>query len=209
MASPLAGVPNSCRSGLHVSNRRARRYLIAPMSANHRSSVFVESEIFDRIVIREAARLPSGGMTALDDKKRDSGGITGAGIEQRTQNFLLRRAQLDFGNGARQIRRTGCGSALLEDESWLVEARLGGDLFDHPADNLGAQLSRMAVQDLANHPFHNWFDPTALLHCVLPCLLRAYNSLWGTKGLTLLTSDYRAACGHSRDTLVHALGVPK
>ena len=69
--------------------------------------MFIEREIFYRIAIGEAACLPSGGTATLYDKKRDSGGVASAGIEQRAQNFPLRGTHLDFSNGARQIRRAG------------------------------------------------------------------------------------------------------
>src|ERR1700686_3255288 len=67
----------------------------------------------------------------------------------------------------------------------------------------------MAVQNLANHPIHNWFNPTALLHSYSGHSYSEMKLFWGTKGVTLLTSDYMAACGRSRDTLVLALLVPE
>jgi hypothetical protein len=42
-------------------------------------------------------------MASLDDKEGDAGSVTGAGIEQGAEDFLLRRAQLNFGNSTRQI----------------------------------------------------------------------------------------------------------
>src|SRR5208282_87213 len=95
-------------------------------------------------------------------KKRDSGGIAGSGIEQSAQNLLLRGAQLNFGDSSRQICRAGRESSIIG--GWLASRRLGGNLFHHLADDLGAKLGRMAVQNLANHSFHNWFNPTVLLH---------------------------------------------
>src|SRR5260370_7109844 len=67
----------------------------------------------------------------------------------------------------------------------------------------------MAVQNLANHPLHNWFNPTALLHSYSGHSYSEMKLFWGTKGATLLTSDYMAACGRSRDTLLPALLVPE
>src|ERR1700687_2065031 len=67
----------------------------------------------------------------------------------------------------------------------------------------------MAVQNLANHPFHNWFNPTALLHSYSGHSYSEMKLFWGAKGATLLTSDYMATCGRPRDTLVPALLVPK
>src|ERR1700687_3859743 len=67
----------------------------------------------------------------------------------------------------------------------------------------------MAVQNLANHSLHNWFNPTALLHSYSGHSYSEMKLFWGTKGVTLLTSDYMAACGRSRDTLVRALLVPE
>src|SRR6266446_3198121 len=67
----------------------------------------------------------------------------------------------------------------------------------------------MAVQNLANHPFHNGLNPTALLHSYSGHSYSEMKLFWGAKGVTLLTSDYMAACGRSRDTLVPALLVPE
>ena len=73
---------------VQIGNRHARHGAIADR-ANDGRSVFVEREIFHRLAVGEAACLPSGGMTALDDKERDSGRIAGAVIEQRAQNLPL------------------------------------------------------------------------------------------------------------------------
>ena len=80
---------------------------------NDGGSVFIESEILHRIAIGEATCLPSSGMATLYNKKRDSGRVASAGIEQRAQNFPLRGTQLDFGDGARQIRRAGRRSCTV------------------------------------------------------------------------------------------------
>src|SRR5208282_2479623 len=77
---------------VEVGNRHANQGAITVGTADHTNdggSVFVEREIFHRIVVGKATCLPSGGMAALYDKERDSGRVAGAGIEQRAQNLPL------------------------------------------------------------------------------------------------------------------------
>ena len=187
--SPLAGGSNGLqKTRVEVSNRNTGHCTIPNGAADGTRdgrSVLVESEILDRIVVGKAASLPTGGMVALDDEERDSGRITRAGIEQGAQNLALRGAQLDFGDGARQIGRSGRGIGT----GGLGGCGRGGDLFHDPADNLGAQLGCVAVENLADYPLHDWLNrtwlnPTALLHASSG---HAYSEvkLWGKKGAAL------------------------
>ena len=65
----------------------------------------VEREILQRFIGGKTPSLPSGRIASLHDKKSYAGGITGTGVEQCAQNFLLRIAELDFRDRAGQIRR--------------------------------------------------------------------------------------------------------
>src|SRR5208337_3141052 len=145
-------------------------------------SAFVEREIFKSIVVVQAACLPSRGMAALHDKKRNARRIASAGVEQRSQNLPLGRTGLDFSNRARQIFWTGLGSRRVVGgfggccldsrclgSRGLASGSFGRDLVQHAADNLAAKLGGIGLQHLAHDSFHNWFertrfDPAALLH---------------------------------------------
>src|SRR5271169_5076859 len=190
----LPKIPQEAR--VHVDNLCARYHAVAD-GVSYGGRFPIELEIFYPVAIGEAAGLPSGGMASLYDKKRDSGGIAGRGIEQGAQNLPLRGAQLDFGDGSRQICQTGRRSCIVGGR--LGRRRLGGNLFHHLADDLGTKLGRVAVQNLANHSFHNWFNPTVLLHsCSQAKLIR--KTLWGAKGGNpsnlLLYGRLQAFLGH-------------
>jgi hypothetical protein len=73
---------------VQVGNRRGCRCTIADRT-NDGGCVLVESEIFHRIAVGEAACLPSRGVAALNYKECNSRRIAGAGIEQRAQNLPL------------------------------------------------------------------------------------------------------------------------
>src|SRR5271156_3127433 len=190
----LPKIPQETR--IHVVNRRARYHAVTD-GLSHGVGFPIELEIFHPIAIGKAACLPSGGMVSFYDKESDSGGIAGSGIEQAAQNLLLRGAQLNFGDSLCQISRTGRESCVAG--GWLGGRRVGSNLFHHLPDNLGAQLGRVAVQNLANHSFHNWFNPTVLLHsCSQAKLIR--KTLWGAKGGNpsnlLLYGRLQAFLGH-------------
>ena len=78
--------------------------------------------------------LPTRGLVSLNHEKSDAGGVARGGIEQGTQNFFLRRARLNLGNGVREL-----GRPLGADGF----AGLGGNFLAHAAGNVSAQLGRM------------------------------------------------------------------
>ena len=121
------------KAGIQVRNRRARRQPITDRPTNRRS-VFVERKVLYRIAMGEAASLPSRGMAALHHKKRHSLRIARTGVEQSAQNFLLRTAQMDFCNRARQIRRTRLCRRIMAVS--ILGRSFGCDLIHDPADNL-------------------------------------------------------------------------
>src|ERR1700690_3565771 len=120
--------------------------------AHDRCGFRVESKVSEGIVGRKTPRLPSAGLASLDYKESDAGCVSSAGIEERAEDFFLRRAELDFGDRASQV-----GGARGERGS-----RLRCYLCCDATRDLSAQLDGMAAEALLDHPFHDWFDPTSL-----------------------------------------------
>ena len=70
-----------------------------------RSRAHIEPEILDAIIVAEAASLPAVCRSSLYNEKCETRGIGTAGVKQRSENFLLRRARVNAGNSLNQRTR--------------------------------------------------------------------------------------------------------
>ncbi len=149
------------QNGHQVGNRSAHHHPLADRTSNRRSFSSRAKSLTASLLLKPRACQPEAWLPFTTKS------ATRAAYRELVSSRARRISRWDVPNWISPTARTSSAGPDPEAALWAEDSAgevRGGDLFHDPADNLGAQLGHVAFQHLANHPFHDWFNPAAVLH---------------------------------------------